>query len=1080
MPLSPNSGSPSLSSSSSKSDFSALPRLGPSGLLVTTILLVLTHVISFTPYKVNTPGGIWFIAVVYATINNGLKVGLYSATLTCLYAAYYYSIPGQPFHYAPRDNSRVFLLALSIYSITLMVGLLQRRAEKLHTAQTEERILRQSRDWLVTTLQSIGDAVIATDTSSRVIFMNPVAQNVTGWTEEEARGRDLIDVFPIINEGTRLTVTSPVEEVLRTGSIVGLANHTLLKTRDGKEIPIDDSGAPIRDENGDTIGVVLVFRDVTERKQTEETIRRSETLFRATVEESPIAILIMNPEGEIVRTNRAWEKLWHVSREVLQNYNILQDAQIERMGFMPQLQSTFSGERFDMPLVHYDPARNGQPGRSRWVQPLAYPVKDEGKVTEVVLMIEDATERQMAHEAMRYSEERYHSLVYATAQIVWIAAPDGYWLETPTWQAFTGQSRDEVQGFGWLNAVHPEDREQTEADWRSAIARRGRYEAQYRIRRRDGIYRLVEVRGIPLLEDTGATREWVGSCHDISDEKYAESIIKGQKRVLEMVARGEDLQKTLVVLAEFIQEHATADCCIFLLNKERTHIRVAVAPSLPAELVSILDNIAVTAETGSCGAALTCGEMVIVEDILNDPLEKDFVEAALQFNLRSCWSQPIFDSDHNTIGTFAMFHNETGPPRESDLQLIQAAGDLAGIAIERTETERDLMQALAQQSNTAANLSAILLNIADGVIVVDNSGKITFANQVAHQLHNVKELGATLAAYATVRPTFNLEGEPRESSELPLFRAWKKDEVVLGEEWQIEYPNGKRIIVQGNASPVRSEQGLKQGAVLTLRDVTAQRKIVEELQHVNKMKDEFLAVLSHELRTPLTPIMGWISLLKQTNGSDANLFSQAIASIERNADLQRRLVDDLLDTSRIVSGKLNIYPQAGYLNEIADLAVRTVEATAAEREIQVHSHFDFRIPPAVFDPERMQQVMLNLLSNAVKFSPNGGTVLLRTALNNEAIHPQAQIEVIDNGEGIAPDLLPHIFEVFRQGDSSFTRKHGGLGLGLSISKSLVVMHGGTLTAASEGIGKGTRFTVEIPLVAVPTEGESEANQAALY
>jgi PAS domain S-box-containing protein len=1081
MPSSPDADSPS-PFVTLPSSIRSVPRPAPEGIAVTVTVLLVTHLISLTPYRIETPGSLWWAAAVYATVNNGLRTGVVCSLLVWLYNVYYVN---EARGFAPLTDDeyvRFVLHAIGLFATTFMVGLLQRRTNMLQEAETQERILRQSRDWLVTTLQSIGDAVIATDTSRRVVFMNQVAQDATGWSEAAANGRPIEEVFNIINEVTREPVENPVVKVLREDRIVGLANHTVLLTRDGRKLPIDDSGAPIRDEAGRTIGVVVVFRDVTERKQAEEAVRRSETLFRATVEESPIAIMIMDRTGHVVRTNRAWETLYDVSREALLGYNLLEDEQVKRMGLMPLLTRTFAGERAEMPVAYYDPALNNLPGRARWVQPFAYPVKDQDDaVTEVVLMLEDVTERHQTLQALRHSEERYHSLVHATAQIIWTTGPDGRVIRTPMWQAFTGQTDEEVEGLRWLSAVHPDDRARAEATWMKALENRGRYETEFRVLRRDGVYRIFAVTGIPVLEDDGNIREWVGSCDDITDQRRAEAIVSGQKRVLEMVARGEGLKEILGVLCDFIEEQCHGRCSISLLDRDNSRLRVMAAPTMPSEFVKLIDNFEIKPNNSPCSVAIEKHNRVVVENVETDPLTKEFAPTFLAYGVHACWSQPIFDSEHQPTGTFVMFEPEPGAPSAVDLQLVEAAGDLAGIAIERTQTEQDLMQALAWQVSTTANLGAILRNIADGVIVVDADGNITFANDVAHSLHGVLSLGDNLKEYEGICPRFDLHNEPIGKEQLPLVRAWKKEEIVLGEVWQVQQPNGKRIFIQGNASPVRSEDGRKLGAVLSIRDVTAQREAVAELQHINKMKDEFLAVLSHELRTPLTPIMGWVSLLKQTGGKDPEMFSQAVESIERNAELQRRLVSDLLDSSRIVSGKLNIEPRVGNLNDITELAVRTIEVPAWDRSIRVRSSLDPNIPLSVFDRERIQQVLLNVLANAVKFSPEGGTIevsstlvssdgLYNGALNGETMN-LAHIEVKDEGEGIAPELLPYIFDLFRQGDSSFTRKHGGLGLGLSISKSLVEMHGGTLSARSDGVGKGACFIIQLPLTSVSTEAE---------
>ena len=245
-----------------------------------------------------------------------------------------------------------------------------------------------------------------------------------------------------------------------------------------------------------------------------------------------------------------------------------------------------------------------------------------------------------------------------------------------------------------------------------------------------------------------------------------------------------------------------------------------------------------------------------------------------------------------------------------------------------------------------------------------------------------------------------------------------------------------------------------------IQERTAQlTKLNEELEEANRAKDVFLATLSHELRTPLTPVVGWIKLLR--NGSlDARGVSQALDAIERNAWLQSRLIDDLLDTSRIATGKLHFEPVPTDLNGAVSAALDTVKASAATRNIQLSTRLNVKPLVVMGEPVRLQQIAWNLISNAIKFTEPGGQVLITT----EHTENEAVLIVEDNGIGISPDFLPHVFDRFRQADGSTSRLHGGLGLGLAIAHALTKLHGGQLTAQSEGVGCGARFTLKVGLV----------------
>jgi PAS domain S-box-containing protein len=255
-------------------------------------------------------------------------------------------------------------------------------------------------------------------------------------------------------------------------------------------------------------------------------------------------------------------------------------------------------------------------------------------------------------------------------------------------------------------------------------------------------------------------------------------------------------------------------------------------------------------------------------------------------------------------------------------------------------------------------------------------------------------------------------------------------------------------------------------ADLTLAEDLAQRaalaadnaRLYREAQDASRAKDEFLAVLSHELRTPLTPVLGWVRILKSgTLAPEAT--ARALDTVERNTRLQAQLVEDLLDVSRIIAGKLSLDLRPVALGPIVDGVIESTAAAAAAKSIVVNRHVDPDLPRIEADANRLQQVLANLLSNALKFTPVGGRVDVAAV----RVADKVRLAVADSGDGLAPDVAPHIFDRFRQADSTITRQYGGLGLGLSIVRHIVERHGGTVDASSEGIGRGATFTVTLPI-----------------
>lgn len=264
---------------------------------------------------------------------------------------------------------------------------------------------------------------------------------------------------------------------------------------------------------------------------------------------------------------------------------------------------------------------------------------------------------------------------------------------------------------------------------------------------------------------------------------------------------------------------------------------------------------------------------------------------------------------------------------------------------------------------------------------------------------------------------------------------------------------GTAVKVTGMAMDISNRVRLEQERDRILQQEQAAREAAET---ANRIKDEFLMVLSHELRTPLNPILGWLKLLR-AGRLNSEKTKEVLATIERNAQLQAQLIEDLLDVSKILRGKLTLNPMTVDLALPALAAVETVRLTAEAKNITIETNLNEAIVSG--DPSRLQQIVWNLLSNAVKFTPEGG----RIELSLMPVGEMAQIQVSDSGKGISPDFLPHVFEHFRQQDSSTTRQFGGLGLGLAIVRQLAELHGGTVFAESKGEGQGATFTVQLPL-----------------
>lgn len=295
-------------------------------------------------------------------------------------------------------------------------------------------------------------------------------------------------------------------------------------------------------------------------------------------------------------------------------------------------------------------------------------------------------------------------------------------------------------------------------------------------------------------------------------------------------------------------------------------------------------------------------------------------------------------------------------------------------------------------------------------------------------------------------------------------------------------PLRSRGRVQGTITFVMAESGrtytdadvaLAQDLAYRASIAIENAQLYDEAQAANRAKDEFLATLSHELRTPLNAIYGWARMLA-SDRLPREEYPRAFAVIERNAHAQAQLVEDLLDVSRIVTGKMRLSARPLDPAAVVGQALDAIRPTAAAKEIDLHAALDPQVGPLIGDPDRLLQVVWNLLTNAVKFTPRGGAV--RVELRR--VDSRVRIVVADNGEGIEPSVLPYIFERFTQADSSTTRARGGLGIGLSLVRHLVELHGGTVQAHSAGGGTGATFTAEFPVPAITPTASADRPAAA--
>lgn len=676
----------------------------------------------------------------------------------------------------------------------------------------------------------------------------------------------------------------------------------------------------------------------------------------------------------------------------------------------------------------------------------------------------DITESQRIKEALHESNERYRLLAEGLPQFVWISDNNAQ-LEyfNQYWYEYTGLNRKQTFNNGWYTVIYPDDVEQLIQRWNVAAAANESYEIEYRVRQINGEYRWFLGSVAPIHDSCGNLIKWVGTAIDIHDRKQAEA------ERLELLA-AEQTARQEAELAKIQAE----------VERSRLQEFFRKAPAL----------IAVTKGGDHVYEFVNTAHQQVVgrseAELIGKPMKEIFPELQGQGFFEAL--DEVYQTGKTFVGnempaTYDRYNN--GIIYQGFFNCVyqplwNTAGEVEGILLHAVEVTEQVLarqkteDLLRQLESERALLEAVLQQMPGGVIIAEApSGKLLLGNKQVEEIWRKPFIPSDNVEQYREYSGFHIDGKLYQAEEWPLARSLSTGEIITGEVIKIWRGDNSYGFIEVSSAPICDRTGNIVAGVVTFHDITERKQAEkereqllareqaarEEAEAANRTKDEFLAVLSHELRSPLNPILGWAKLLR-TRQLNPTKTAQALETIERNAKLQAQLVEDLLDVSRILRGKLSLNITPVNLINVIEAAIETVRLAALAKSIQIDTIFANNVGLVTGDANRLQQVIWNLLSNAVKFTQSGGKVEIRL----QEVNHQAQIEVIDNGKGIKPEFLPYVFDYFRQADSSTTRKFGGLGLGLAIVRQVVELHGGTVFAASAGEGEGAIFTVTLPLL----------------
>ncbi|MDZ8188102.1 MAG: PAS domain S-box protein [Nostoc sp. ChiSLP02] len=786
-------------------------------------------------------------------------------------------------------------------------------------------------------------------------------------------------------------------------------------------------GAPVIEEDGSVREWIGSCTDIHEQKLAQAENQRIKERYRTLVTTTSQIIWGATPEGLGISSEMlTWIAYTGQTEEEVGGWGWLDPIHLDDRAHSAEAWNNAVANRG---IYQTEYRLRGKDGIYRYFSVCGAPVLEpDGSIREWIGTCTNIHDRKLAEQTLQQSEERFRCLVTTISQIFWVATPEGVGIpsEMLSWMAYTGQTQAEFEGPGWLDAIHPEDRDRTAESWVEGVAKRSLYQTEYRLRGKDGKYRHFAVNGTPILEPDGSIREWIGICTDIHDRKLAEA---ENQRLMDMLNHSSDA----IIVRDMNDK-------ILYWNQGAQRLYGWTREEAKDQYIYTL-----------------------IEKTFAQPKEAIVAELLQQGNWEGevqqigCNSKPITVQSRWTLQrsisgepcAVLEINTDITARKQAEIALRQLNQELEARVAERTAA---LENTLAE----AQGLNAILDNLADGLLVTDITGQITHFNPAFLAMYGLK--ANTLKGDYRELPISGLADlvEKTQSHPSEVFAA----EVCLAKE-RIGQAVATAIFKRGSAN----EAAACFGSALLIRDVTAEKEI-------DKMKTDFISTVSHELRTPLTSVLGFASIIKEKLETDVfpmfttedRKLQKTIKRVGENlniivseAERLTSLINDVLDIAKMEAGKVEWQMQPLDPSELLDWATTSTSALFETNGLELITQIEPELPQIVGDRNRLLQVLINLISNAIKFTASG-SITCRIQKESNAIC----MSIIDTGVGIAPEDQPKVFEKFRQVGDTLTDKPKGTGLGLPICKQIVEHHGGRIWVESE-LGKGSTFSFIIPI-----------------
>jgi len=929
-----------------------------------------------------------------------------------------------------------------------------------------QEALQETNQTLQALIQASPLAIISLDADGNLQMWSPAAERIFGWTEQEVLGRPI----PIIPEDKQEECQRLHQVKLQGQSLVGV--EVRRQKKDGSPIDIAIWGAPLQDANGSIYSTMAVLADITERKRNQALLvvqtRVLEMIATGAALPEVLDVLVRLIEEQ---SDEAICSLLLLEQDGTQLANCVaptlpksyKDAIREGVAIGPCACSCGTAayrrepvivsdiandplwaEYRDLPLSHGLQACWSMPILSSNAEVLGTfamyyrtprdPNPEDWQLVEVSAQLAGiAIERQQAESALRESEERFRKFFEEAPIGISVVELDGRLLKAnKTYCEMLAYLEQELNQLTFVAITHPEDVETdlayAEQLFKGEIAG---YQLEKRYIKKNGEIVWVNLTATAICDQDGKACYRLAMVEDITDRKRIQEALQETNQTLQALIQACPLAITVFSLDDGkVKMWNPAAEQIFGWGEQEVLGRFL--PSVPEDKQDeFLANLDFVRQGKTLRGVETRRQ------------KKDGTPIDL-----AIWAAPLRDAQGNL----------------SCMSIVADISDAYRQAEQRKQAQETLRQS---EERLRLALDAGNAGVWDWDIP---NNHLTWSERL-YEFHGLtpETFGGSIEDFAKL-----VHPEDKEWVFAAIHKAIE-EKTPYQIELRIVQPSGAIRWMSTNARAIYDETG-KPVRMLGATIDTTQRKAAEEereqllvreqaaraeAEAASRMKDEFLATLSHELRTPLNAMLGWTQLLR-TRKFDEATAARALETIDRNTKSLSQLIEDVLDVSRIITGKLHLHVRPVELVPVIEAAIETVLPAANAKDIGIEARLDSSSGTVLGDANRLQQVIWNLLSNAVKFTPKGG----RVEVQLELIDSRVQIRVSDTGQGISSEFLPHVFERFRQADSTTTRSHGGLGLGLAIVRHLVELQGGTVHAQSPGVGQGATFIVNLPSRAV--------------